>query len=136
MARIEHAMGVRASYLRPPGEFGGGRTTTVASWGTRSTMVSGACSATPCQGLPDRRAYDPPQRARLCEASLEIVALGHEVGLHNDFLQLSRVLERPVPELISEELAFFRDAGVDVTGSAARARISRASTVSELRDIR
>lgn len=121
MARIEHAMGVRASYyLRPPGEFGErknyyGRIVGHALHdGVRRLLGHALRKDFPIVGRTIHRS------ARLCEASLEIVALGHEVGLHNDFLQLSRVLERPVPELISEELAFFRDAGVDVTGSAAR----------------
>lgn len=48
----------------------------------------------------------------------ELVAMGHEVAIHNDFFQLSFLTKRPIKDLILEELAAFKAAGVPVAGTA------------------
>lgn len=48
----------------------------------------------------------------------ELQAMGHEVGLHNDFAQLSFLTRRSVRDLLLEEIAAFADAGIKIHGSA------------------
>jgi hypothetical protein len=96
MARIEHEMGIQASYyLLPPGDYG------------KDENYYGR--------IDGKRII---QSARLREGAQEIAALGHEIGLHNDFVQLSLRLQRPAAELILEQIAFFRGAGIPIRGSA------------------
>lgn len=96
MARIEREEGIRSTYyLLPPGDYNSPRN-------YYGSIVDGQIYAS----------------AELAEGALELQALGHEVGLHNDFLQLSTLLRRPVAQLIREEVAYFASIGVAVTGSA------------------
>lgn len=96
MARIEHALGVCSTYyLLPPGDY------------NKDENYYGR--------LQGKLLL---QTDRLCEVAKEIASLGHEIGLHNDFLQLSRRLSRPLNELILEQIAYFRGAGIEVVGSA------------------
>ena len=55
---------------------------------------------------------------RLRELALAIVGLGHEIGLHNDFLQLGAKTGRRVQDLIAGEVAYFKSIGIDIAGSA------------------
>lgn len=48
----------------------------------------------------------------------ELQAMGHEVGLHNDFAQLSFLTGRSVRDLLLEEIAAFTEAGIEIHGSA------------------
>ena len=92
MARIEHDLGIEASYyLLPPGDYD-------KDENYYGNLRSGAVR----------------HAARLKEAALEIVSLGHEIGLHNDFVQLSTKVNRPVVDLIAAELDYFRGIGVDI----------------------
>ncbi len=96
MARIEREEGIRSTYyLLPPGDYNSPRN-------YYGSIVDGQIYAS----------------AELAEGALELQSLGHEVGLHNDFLQLSTLLRRPVAQLIREEIAYFASIGVAVTGSA------------------
>lgn len=96
MAAIEFQMGVRATYfLLPPGDYGKksnyyGRIAFGRVWHSR----------------------------KLLAAVRRLLGYGHEVGLHNDFAQLSWIAGRPVEALLREELAWFRSHGVQVVGSA------------------
>ena len=96
MARIEREEGIRSTYyLLPPGDYD-----TPQNYYGR---------------IVDGQIY---YSAEVAEGALELQSLGHEVGLHNDFLQLSTLLRRPVADLIREEVAYFASIGVAVTGSA------------------
>ena len=96
MARIEREEGVRATYyLLPPGDYD----STSNYYGR---IIDGQIYAS----------------AELAEGAMELQSLGHEVGLHNDFLQLSTLLRRPVGTLIREEVAYFASIGIPVVGSA------------------
>ena len=105
MAKVEHTMGIRASYyLLPPGDY------------DKSENYYGH--------IQGKRLI---QTHRLSEVAREIVLLGHEIGLHNDFLQLSRKMGRPVEELILEQTTYFRALGIEVVGSASHgSRFARA----------
>jgi hypothetical protein len=48
----------------------------------------------------------------------ELQAMGHEIGLHTDFAQLSFLTGRGVRDLLVEEIAAFADAGITIRGSA------------------
>ncbi len=48
----------------------------------------------------------------------EIAAMGHEIGIHNDFFQLSFLTGRPIRELLLAEVEAFHAAGIPVAGSA------------------
>lgn len=106
MARIEHELGVRSTYfLLPPGDYDCAEN----YYGS----IIGQCIV---------------QNPHLLDAAQEIYRMGHEIGLHNDFLQLSRKLERNVSDLIAEQLAFFRGAQIEITGSASHgSRFARAN---------
>ena len=96
MARIEREEGIRSTYyLLPPGDY-------ASTQNYYGRIVGEQIYAS----------------AELAEGALELQSLGHEVGLHNDFLQLSTLLRRPVAELIREEIAYFASIGVAITGSA------------------
>lgn len=96
MARIEREEGIRATYyLLPPGDYDSPQN----YYGR----------------IVDGQIY---HSSELADGALELQSLGHEVGLHNDFLQLSTLLRRSVAELIREEVAYFAGIGVAVTGSA------------------
>jgi hypothetical protein len=96
MARIEHEMGIRASYyLLPPGDY------------NKDENYYGRLEGGRVE-----------HSARLQEVVSEIHALGHEIGLHNDFLQLADKLGRDIPSLIRDEIAYFAALGIAVRGSA------------------
>ncbi|MER2515708.1 MAG: hypothetical protein ABTR92_04750 [Candidatus Accumulibacter phosphatis] len=96
MASIEFQMGVRATYfLLPPGDYGHksnyyGRIAFGRVWHSR----------------------------KLLTAVRRLLGYGHEVGLHNDFAQLSWITGRSVESLLREELAWFRSHHIQVVGSA------------------
>jgi len=96
MAAIEFQMGVRATYfLLPPGDYG------------RKSNYYG------------RIAFGRVWHSRkLLTALRRLLGYGHEVGLHNDFAQLSWITGRPVETLLREELAWFRAHDIQVVGSA------------------
>lgn len=97
MAALEAEMGVQATYfLLPPGDNGVyanyyGRIAFGRVWHTRRLLV----------------------------AARKLIELGHEVGIHNDFLQLSYLTGRPVGILLAAELAWFREKGIRIDGTAA-----------------
>ncbi|TCO80310.1 hypothetical protein EV699_11588 [Plasticicumulans lactativorans] len=96
MARIEHELGVRATYfLLPPGDYG--------------------CDENYYGSIVGQYIR---QNDRLREVAQEIAGLGHEIGLHNDFLQLSRKLRRVIPDVIAEQITYFRGAQIPISGSA------------------
>jgi hypothetical protein len=105
MAKLEHALGIRASYyLLPPGDY------------NKLENYYGR--------IEGKRLI---QSARLGEITKEIAALGHEIGLHNDFLQLSRRMGRSVDDLVLEQITYFHALGVEVVGSASHgSRFARA----------
>ena len=96
MARMEHELGIKASYyLLPPGDYN-------ADENYYGKLVGN----------------EVVHSERLKEVVLEIHALGHEIGLHNDFLQLSFKLKRGVAELIAGEIDYFAGLGIPVRGTA------------------
>jgi hypothetical protein len=52
------------------------------------------------------------------ERCRELQAMGHEIGLHNDFAQLSFRTGRSMRDLLVEEIAAFAEAGIKIHGSA------------------
>ncbi len=105
MGRIEHELGIRATYfLLPPGDY------------DKTENYYGEIVGRTVR-----------QHRRLREGALELAALGHEIGLHNDFVQLGTRLQRSVEDLIVEQIAYFRGAGIEVIGSASHgSRFARA----------
>ena len=96
MARIDADLGVRSSfYLLHPGDY------------DSLENYYGA--------VVDGRVV---HSAHLQDAAAEIAVLGHEIGLHNDFIQLSRKTGRPPAELIAEEIAWFAGLGITISGTA------------------
>lgn len=96
MARIEAALGVRATYfLLPPGDYG-------KDENYYGTLIDGKIA----------------HRPTLIETARQIQSLGHEIGIHNDFVQLSYRLKRPIDELLREEIAYFRSHGIAIHGTA------------------
>ncbi len=96
MARIENELGVRASYyLLHPGDYD-------KDENYFGSIVNG--HILPAPGL--------------MEAANELIALGHEVGLHNDLAQLSVKASRPVADLLADILAMFAAQGIRITGTA------------------
>ena len=49
----------------------------------------------------------------------KLTAMGHEVGLHTDLVQMASLTGRMPQDLLAEELAWLRKAGADVIGTAA-----------------
>lgn len=96
MANIENSLGIKASYyLLPPGDYG------------KNENYYGY--------IEGKKII---QSERLAEAAKEISSLGHEIGLHNDFLQLSIKTKRSIDDLILEQITFFRALGINIIGSA------------------
>jgi hypothetical protein len=96
MARIEREMGIQSTYyLLPPGDYG------------QSENYYGAI-------VGDRLVPS----ARLKEVVLEIASLGHEIGLHNDFVQLSEKMGRRVEDVVTEQIAYFKGIGIEIKGTA------------------
>ena len=96
MARIENEMGIKSTYyLLPPGDY------------EQLENYYGAI-------VGDRLVPS----ARLKEVALEIAGLGHEIGLHNDFVQLSEKLGRRVEDVILEQIAYFGSIGIAIRGTA------------------
>jgi hypothetical protein len=95
LAEIEAAMGWRSTYfMLHPGDDG-------------TSNYYGEIS--------DGRVVHHPEFFARCR---EMQDMGHEVGLHNDFMLLSLITRRPVIDLIRDELAAFDDAGIRIHGSA------------------
>jgi hypothetical protein len=96
LAAIEFSMGIRSTYfLLPPGDYG-----------MRSNYYG-------CIALG--KVW---HSKKLLAAARQLVAYGHEVGLHNDFMQLSRITGRPVVNHLIEEVTWFRSHGIPILGSA------------------
>jgi hypothetical protein len=96
MAKIEHELGIVSSYyFLPPGDYG----TDKNYYGT----------------IVNNKVIHSEE---LIAGVLLIQSLGHEIGLHNDFLQLSVKLQRPISTLILEEINFFSKIGIKIHGSA------------------
>lgn len=55
---------------------------------------------------------------RLVEAAKILSGLGHEIGLHNDFVQLSVLTRRSIEDILIEEIEFFASLGISVKGTA------------------
>lgn len=96
MAKVEAAAHVRSSYyLLPPGAY------------------------EPTENYYGRLSNQKIEISdRLIEVALEIQSLGHEIGIHNDFIQLGNRLGRDPGELISEQVSELRGAGIRVFGTA------------------
>ncbi len=96
MAAIEFSMGIRSTYfLLPPGDYG------------RRTNYYGR--------IAFGRIW---HNRKLLTAARQLINYGHEVGLHNDFMQLSRITGRSVVTHLVEEIAWFRSRGIPILGSA------------------
>lgn len=96
MARIEHELGLRATYfLLPPGDY------------HEDENYYGKITAGKVV-LHDR----------MREVAQEIASLGHEIGLHNDFLQLSVRTGRDLREILAEQIESFRAIGIEIQGTA------------------
>ena len=82
MAKVEQSLGIHASYyLLPPGDY------------DKDENYYGRIEAGRLIHLP-----------RLGEVAREIAAMGHEIGLHNDLLQLSRKMGRGIEDLVLEQI--------------------------------
>jgi hypothetical protein len=96
MARAEHLRGVRSTYyLLHPDGF-------VAQSNYYGSIVDG-------------RLVPHPD---LVAAAKYLGDLGHEVGLHNDFITLGLYLKRQPADLLREQLDFWRGHGVEMQGTA------------------
>lgn len=96
MAKVEEKCGVRASYyVLPPGAYDADENYygKISGWKIERN----------------------PRLTSLCKL---IHDYGHEIGLHNDFLQLASKLNRPVSRLIEEEINFFASIGIEIKGTA------------------
>jgi hypothetical protein len=96
MAQVEAELGVHASYyLLPPGAY--------ESLENYYGKIEGL----------EIKVSD-----RLKEVALQIQELGHEVGLHNDFVQLSYRLSRNPGDILAEQIGLLRSIGIRVVGTA------------------
>ncbi len=96
MALLERDLGIRASYyLLPPGDYD----LTENYYGR---LVAGRIEHHPA----------------LADAARLLVDLGHEVGLHNNFIQLSQQTRRRPEDLLRDELDYFRGEGIEIVGTA------------------
>jgi hypothetical protein len=96
MARIEHELGIRATYyLLPPGDY------------DETENYYGAI-----------RAGKVVMSERMKQVAGDIAALGHEIGLHNDFVQLSGKLGCPVEQIIADQISSFKSIGIAIAGTA------------------
>jgi hypothetical protein len=96
MALLEHEIGVRASYyLLPPGDY------------HLDENYYGCLAAGRIEHHP---ALVPTARL--------LVELGHEVGLHNNFIQTAQQTGRRPEDLLREELDYFRNEGINIVGTA------------------
>ncbi|MFI7546055.1 hypothetical protein [Actinoplanes sp. NPDC049599] len=96
LARVEADLGLRSTYFfLPPGDYG-----SLSNY--YGTVVDGRIV----------------HSDSFLEGMRELRGLGHEVGIHNDFLQLSVHTGRTPRELLAEEIAWFAEQGIDVLGTA------------------
>ncbi len=96
MARLENDLGIKSSYyLLPPGDYG------------KSDNYYGRIES----GKVVRS-------QKMISIAKEIQEMGHEIGLHNDFLQLSHILRRDLYDVFASELDFFDKNNIAVSGSA------------------
>jgi hypothetical protein len=94
MAEIEAREGVRSTYyMLPPGDYGA------------ATNYYGTVTG-------DRVEHS----AQLARLASEIAELGHEIGIHHDFVQLSHMTGRTVESLFAGEIEWFRGIGIEVLG--------------------
>ncbi|EGB15640.1 hypothetical protein DND132_2437 [Pseudodesulfovibrio mercurii] len=97
MARLEHGHGIRASYfLLPPSPADG-----PANY--YGVIRDGGLVADPA----------------LLDRARQLREWGHEVGLHNNIAELAVCFGRDVAEVLAEQVAFFREGGVELAGSSA-----------------
>ena len=95
VAEIERRREVRASYyFLPPGDYG------------VDSNYYGV--------IEDGRIVHHEAFSRVV---CEIAEMGHEIGIHHDFVQLSERTGRPVEELFAAELAHFKSIGIEVLGA-------------------
>lgn len=96
MGFIEAEMGLVSSfYLLPPGDYD----TTTNYYGQ---LVNGRIE----------------HSDRLVEGCQILSHLGHEIGLHTDFVQLSVLAGRDMRDMLGGEIEFFRSLGISVRGTA------------------
>jgi hypothetical protein len=96
LARVEADLGLRSTYFfLPPGDYG-----SLSNY--YGTVVDGRIV----------------HSESFLDVMREVRDLGHEVGIHNDFLQLSVRTGRTPRELLAEEVAWFADQGIEVLGTA------------------
>ncbi len=96
LAELENTMGIQSTYfMLHPGDYD----QTENYYG----LVSGS------------RIIHAPGFFDRCR---DLVAMGHEVGLHNDVVQLSFLTRRSVLDLLVAEIAAFAEAGITIHGSA------------------
>ena len=96
LARVEADLGLRSTYFfLPPGDYG-----SLSNY--YGTVVDGRIV----------------HSESFLEGMRELRDLGHELGIHNDFLQLSVRTGRTPRELLAEEVAWFADQGIEVLGTA------------------
>src|SRR5688572_12725296 len=64
--------------------------------------------------------------ARMVTVAKLLQDMGHEIGLHTDFVSLAKRTGLPVADLIAREMEFFARSGISILGSAAHgSRFSR-----------
>lgn len=96
MGLIEAELGLASSfYLLPPGDYD-------ATSNYYGELVDGRIR----------------HSARLVEGCQLLSQLGHEIGVHTDFVQLSLLTGRSVREILVEEIAFFHSLGIAIKGTA------------------
>ncbi|MBV9863535.1 MAG: hypothetical protein JO267_15460 [Alphaproteobacteria bacterium] len=97
LAEIDAALGIASTFfMLPPGDY------------NKTENYYGR--------IVDGQIRHAPGFFERCRA---IAAMGHEIGIHNDFVQLSYLTRRPIFDLLREELAAFAEAGIAVAGTAA-----------------
>ena len=96
-AELEAKLGLKASYfLLPPGDY------------NKSANYYG------------RLIFGHNWRSRAVKSAIrQLASMGHEIGMHNDLVQMSFRTGRSPGELLNDELGWLRNAGADVVGTAA-----------------
>lgn len=65
--------------------------------------------------IEDNKIIHHPDLINFCK---KIISLGHEIGIHNDFVTASLALQEKPQNLLHNELEFFQKNGINIKGSA------------------
>lgn len=96
LALIDHQMGIKSTfYFLPPGDYNKtsnyyGRILFGKIW----------------------------HKYKFSKAIKTIQSYGHEIGIHNDFVQLSFITKRTIESLIRDEIKWFKSKGITIYGTA------------------